>query len=253
MSSVSGDTFCKHCPTRSCVTYEGAPYCLLHYHAFSAHSKDDEIKAVVTNEREAAKQQIHLEPLMRDAITEVILRMHEYQQKEQKALSEDPLSILSLNAPSNISNVASMDVSVPTTSKQKEQKRKSTASEIASKSKKLKRDDLWHSSKNTESTSHDTDAMVGERSSDRHENAKLKLVKQLGVENDDEDNEYLYTTGPPCSKCSSTDTYVKYDGSSSRNMSSTKSEIWGFKDSEDTQSKSTIICRTCKLQKVEIA
>lgn len=215
------------------VINSGAPYCLLHYHSFSTHGKDDTLKAIITDEEEAAKQHPAVQTVLREAMTDVLLRMHEYQQTEEKALRTDPLSVLALHAPSSTSNAASMDVSAPT-NHQHQQKRgsSSAATEVSSQnSKKLKKDDLWH---------------LGSSGGDR---VQAKGDAWCPI-NDEDENEYLYAAGPVCSQCASAETLVKYDRSMS-SMSGTRSEIWGNKDNEGGHSRSTIICKACGFEKVE--
>ena len=79
----------------------------------------------------------------------------------------------------------------------------------------------------------------------------MDRVRQGTHETKNDPNEYLYPTGPPCSQCLSTETLVKYD-SSMASMSGTRNEIWGNKDNEGGHSKSTIFCKACGFEKIEI-
>lgn len=235
------DCACVYCGlcALSTVHSSGVPYCLLHYHSFSTHGKDDTIKAIVTNDEEAAKQQPAVEKVLREAMTSVLLRMHEYQQQEQRALRADPLSVLALHAPSSTSTAASLDVSAPINLQQQRQKQTCTATESISHTKKLKKDDIWHLSRGSEEQNWDT-------------HQQSELLRQVCGDNKDDANEYLYSAGPPCSTCSSSETLVKYDSSMS-SMSGTRSEIWGNKDNEGGHSKATIVCKACGFEKIEFS
>mmetsp|Transcript_17126 Transcript_17126/g.28617 ORF Transcript_17126/g.28617 Transcript_17126/m.28617 type:complete len:240 (-) Transcript_17126:52-771(-) len=230
MSSASSS--CKHCSSPCCVSYGGAPFCLLHYHAFSTHGKDDTMKAIITNEEEATKQFPMVESVLRGAMTDVILRMHELQQNEQATLRADPLSVLALHAPSSNQNAAAMDVSVPILRESARER-----SEELPKSKKLKKDDLWMVSSKARDNSSST-------KKNEQLNQGQQLLRQVSGEDMDSLNDYLYSKGPRCSQCSSDDTLVKYD-SSSVSMSGTRGETWGNKDNEGGHSKSTVMCKAC--------
>jgi hypothetical protein len=219
---------------------------MLHYHSFSTHGKDDAIKAIVTNEEEAAKQYPAVKTILREAMTDVLLRMHELQQKEQSALRADPLSVLALHAPSSTSIAASMDIFASSSVQLKQQKRALSENEAANNSKKLRKENMW----NISGTHSDTDMQGDAR---RHSSIIQKdLMRQVSSESKVDPNEYLYPTGPPCSQCSSAETLVKHD-SSMASMSGTRNEIWGNKDNEGGHSKSTILCKACGFEKIEIS
>lgn len=249
MSSSKGST-CKHCRSRCCVSYGGAPFCLLHYHAFSTHGKDDVIKAKITNEEEAMKQMPGVENLLREAMTDVLMGMHDLQQEEQRMLQADPLAVLSLHAPSSSFNATSMNVSVPSNHQSQRQKPLRVIGS-AVKSKNLKKDDLWHiSSCSSSGKSRDQEEVAAWQAARQ----ELELRRQVSGEAAYCDD-YLYSRGPPCSQCSSADTLVKYDSSSVSNSNSgTRGEIWGRKDSsEGGHVKSTVLCKACGFEKIQIS
>jgi hypothetical protein len=245
MSSASSRASCRHCSAASCVSYRSAPLCLLHYHAFSTHGKDDSIRALVTSEAEAARQRPRVEEVLRDAMTDVVLRMHELQQREQVALRQDPLSVLALHAPSATRNAAAMDVSAPS-------RRPAPSSDAIPKSKKLKKDDLWGVSSRATATGGENTAAGKGAKEDWGESEELQLRRQISGNDEDDSNDYLYPKGPPCSQCSSENTLMKYD-SSSVGMSGTRGEVWGNKDNEGGHSKSTVICKACGFEKIQVS
>lgn len=210
----------------------------MHYHSFSTHGKDDTIKALITNEEEAAKQYPTVQSFLREAMTDVLLRMHEFQQQEQTALRSDPLSVLALNAPSSTTNAASMDVSIPSKS---QKKMTQTRPEVTSvNSKKLKKDFLWNTASSSSVHKDDSDEW--------HVSQKADLLRQVHGNTEDE---YLYNSGPPCSQCKSSETIVKHDSSMS-SMTGTRSEVWGNKDNEGGHSRSIVWCKSCGFEKIEV-
>jgi hypothetical protein len=218
---------------------------LLHYHAFSTHGKDSVIKSIVTNEAEAARQKPVADAVLREAMTEVLLRMHALQQQEQNTLRADPLQLLALHAPSSSAMAAVMDVSAPPL--QHQPKRSSAAYEAAHQNtKKLKKDNLWNV----------TSEHRGEGDFAREDEAlRRSLLRQVsgGGQDAAAEEEYLHSRGPPCTRCGSEHTLAKYDTSMS-GMSGTRGEVWGSKDQESgVSSRVTVLCKACGHEKIVLS
>lgn len=233
----SSSSSCKHCSRVACVSYEGAPFCLLHYHAFSTHGKDESIKAIVTNEKELSRQAPQAKKLLREAMADVLVRMHDFQRREQASLHADPLSILSLHAPSVVSNASAIDTTAHDHAIIHSNKRPAKEAASTLESKKHKKPDLWNTSKAEEAGNNDPEKEIS-----------VDELSQRLIDGGGDEDDYLYSTGPPCTNCLSTNTLRKFESTNS-GMTGTRSEVWGNKDNEGGHSKSVIVCKSCGYEK----
>jgi hypothetical protein len=88
---------CHVCHENGVIDCYGQIFCLLHYHLLGSH---DHLKSYqIISEIDYLEQQEKIGILWKDAISEVVMKMFEYEKLEQQSVQDDPLSILSLNAP----------------------------------------------------------------------------------------------------------------------------------------------------------
>jgi hypothetical protein len=85
------------CSQNGVVDRYGKIFCLLHYHIIC--SEKQVTHETIISDQDLNEQREGMEVLWKDAISDVVMRMFEYEKLEQIQLNEDPLSILSLNAP----------------------------------------------------------------------------------------------------------------------------------------------------------
>jgi hypothetical protein len=206
---------CQNCSQNGVVDCYGKIFCLLHYHIICGEKQVPHY--TIISDLDLNEQKGVVEELWKDAISDVVMRMFEYEKMEQIKLNEDPLSILTLNAPR-----------VPI------ERQKSTSSESrpAPRSKKQKVDPLSWSSSSLSATTPAVSEM---------ESSSLQ-VQGSRCSNCHSERTYL-------------ETGIKNWSSSGRDTVSTKAETWAFKDSpsavtEDWNSVKSI-CRDCGFETIE--
>lgn len=217
---------CQVCEENGVVDCYGQIFCLLHYHLLcphdqnmssSSHSSSHGVTLISTIDYQ--EQQKNIELLWKTAISEVVMRMFEYEKLEQQSVQDDPLSILSLNAPR---------VVPPLPSEKKIPRQRSE--ELKSSSLRNKKKQRIESNGSSLTTS--------------GEDAPAPVVTEESL---------THITGTRCSNCHSLNTYLEYGtnnwSASGRDTMSSKAETWAFKESPSaiTENYSFVknICRDC--------
>jgi hypothetical protein len=205
---------CHVCDENGVIDCYGQIFCLLHYHLLCSH---DHFKSYrIISEIDYREQQEKVEMLWKNAVSEVVMKMFEYEKLEQQSVHDDPLSILSFNAPR-----------VPMVSL--ERQKSSESKSFSSRNLKKQRIDspVANSSLTLESpvTEESLTHITGTRCSNCH---SLNTYLEYGTNN---------------------------WSASGRDTMSSKAETWAFKDSPSaiTESYSFVknICRDCGFETID--
>ena len=218
-----------------------APYtsCLVHFVA-QLDSNEQVLTRSVTILDNAllTHQNLMMNELWKEAITDVVMDMYALQKEEQETLRKDPLSILSLNRKSKSKQVNSMfNISTNKRSVDEEAEEEVQYDHrpghmgIEIKKKKVGSSTISSSKEDNSSNPYARSSILGNR--------KLGDVSSSYDANKRKDKE-REAEKTPCESCKSRDTIETQQGL--MHSGAVENEVWGFKD---RKAYTTVICRSC--------